>query len=82
LNISQQVSDFVVNEFIGKDFSEEFSNTFSLIESGILDSLAIVKLVEFVEKKFSLEINEDDLTPENFDNIDSISSLLKSKLDK
>lgn len=51
----------------------------SLVESGIIDSLGIMKLVDFVEKEFSVKIGDEDLVPENFETLDDIEKLLESK---
>lgn len=50
-----------------------------LLESGIVDSLGILDLVAFLESEFSLHINDDDLTPENFRSIESIVSFAEQK---
>ncbi len=52
----------------------------ALIESGFLDSIAIFNLVLFLERKFDLRIEIQDLSERNFSNIDSIANLVKSKL--
>ncbi len=51
----------------------------SLVESGIIDSLGIMKLVQFIESEFSIVIADAELTPDNFDTVDDIVKLLESK---
>ncbi len=51
----------------------------SLVESGIIDSLGIMKLVDFIEKEFHVKIGDADLVPENFETLDDITKLLASK---
>lgn len=53
-----------------------------LIEMGILDSLAIVTLIERIEDEFNIEIREEDIVPENFVAINSILQLISSYLDE
>ena len=50
-----------------------------LIESEILDSLGIMKLILFLENNSSVKISDDDLTLENFSSILSINSLIDRK---
>jgi len=50
---------------------------FSLINSGILDSLTIIQLVNEIEDYFGIMINEEDLTIENFTTIVQIEKLIK-----
>ena len=51
----------------------------SLVESGIIDSLGIMKLVDFIENEFRVKIGDEDLVPENFETIEDITKLLASK---
>ena len=43
---------------------------------GVLDSLAVLGLVGFIEPEFSVELSASDLTDENFESIASISRLV------
>ena len=51
----------------------------SLVESGVIDSLGIMKLVDFIEKEFRVKIGDADLVPENFETIEDITKLLAAK---
>ena len=53
----------------------------NLIESGIIDSMGIQKLIGFLESRFSIHIADEDLIPENFESIESIESFIKKKID-
>lgn len=49
----------------------------NLLDSGILDSLGIMKLLEYLERTFSIKIDEEDLLPEHFESINAITFLLQ-----
>ena len=51
----------------------------SLVDSGLLDSLSIVTFVGQLETKFGITISMSDMTLDNFDNINLITELVKSK---
>jgi acyl carrier protein len=51
----------------------------SLLENGIIDSVGIAELVAFLEKKYNIQIDEDDLMPENFDSFEAIKNYVNSK---
>lgn len=50
-----------------------------LIDSGALDSLAILDLVVFVERRFGIELAADDVTPRNFGSIASLAALIERR---
>jgi methoxymalonate biosynthesis acyl carrier protein len=71
-------------EFIKKDLARgkvtgSLGSSDDLIESEILDSLGIMKLILFLENNYSVKISDDDLTLENFSSIMSINSLIERK---
>ena len=51
----------------------------SLIESGIIDSLGIMKLVQFIETEWKIVIADAEIMPDNFDKVSDIVKLLESK---
>jgi acyl carrier protein len=57
-----------------------FSDEESLIHSGIIGSLAVFRLVSFLEETFSVTIADEEIVAENFDSIDKINCFVMSKL--
>ena len=54
-----------------------FKESSDFIENDILDSLDIIKLVVALEKEFSISVDSEDIVPENFENVENISKLIK-----
>ena len=46
----------------------------SLTETGVIDSIILIQLVDFLENKYKIEIPLEMLTPENFDTLDGINN--------
>ena len=53
----------------------------NLLESGIIDSLGVLELVTFMQQEFSVAIADEDLTPENFQNIESMVRFVQHSLE-
>jgi acyl carrier protein len=77
--VEAEIRTFLVENFPLYDQANLDRNQ-SLVESGLIDSLGILELVEFVETRFDLRIPEDELLPENLDSIANISRYLSGKL--
>lgn len=58
----------------------KLTNEFSLIDSGALDSLSIVDVVQRLQREFDIEILVQDVTLDNFDTIDLITKFVKTRL--
>jgi acyl carrier protein len=50
-----------------------------LLETGMLDSQGVLEVVGFIEETFSITVADEDLVPENFQNIDRIAAFVGSK---
>jgi acyl carrier protein len=73
---NKQIWEFIKAEIIKDNNISNFKDTDSLIETGIIDSLGIQKLLVYLENAFSIEISDDELVPENFETIDAIAQLI------
>ena len=58
----------------------DFERETSLIDDGLLESLDIVSIVTGIMDEFDVEINVDDLLPENFNSLDAMLALIERKL--
>jgi acyl carrier protein len=74
------IHDFIVEELLQGTNDPPLTNTDDLIDSGIVDSLGIMSLLIFLENRFSVKIPGEDLIPENFTSIETITSLINRQL--
>ena len=58
---------------------DSISDDQSLLLAGLLDSSLMLDLVSHLEKSLGITIDEDDLTPENFESISAIQRYLQSR---
>ena len=73
------LKEYIVSEFIPNGHTDEIQDDMDLLQSGILDSLALLKLVAFIEDKFNIALDPDEIDPENLKSINSISNLITKK---
>lgn len=56
---------------------DEIMETSSLIDDGILDSLRLVLFIQALESHFHVQVPEEKLQPEQFENIPKIVRLIE-----
>ena len=66
------VKDFIILNFLFGDESGLTSDSVSLLDSGIMDSIGVMELVSFLEIDMKLEVPDSDLVPENLDSVDNL----------
>ncbi|HZY65377.1 MAG TPA: phosphopantetheine-binding protein [Rubrobacteraceae bacterium] len=59
--------------------NREISDDEPLIENGVLTSLQTVELVMFMEDRFGITVEDDELDEENFGSVNNIAALVESK---
>jgi acyl carrier protein len=62
------------NSFMDNDTQLEDSD--SLTQKGIIDSIGLLELMDYISEKYSIEIPEEMLTPENFDSLQGITNMI------
>jgi acyl carrier protein/D-alanine--poly(phosphoribitol) ligase subunit 2 len=73
------VLNYVINEYM-EDEDETITYDTPLISSGYVDSFSMVSLLVFLENKFKIKIPPNKATPEAFDSVNSIVSLVSQHL--
>ena len=69
----EQIIEILTEICPGVDFEQETA----LIDDGLIDSLDIVAVVTDLMDTFDVQLGVDDLTPENFNSVDSICQLIE-----
>lgn len=74
----QGVSERVQRVFLETLNVEVASQDADLIESGVIDSLALVELLFAIEREFSVSLPLDDLDIDNFRSVNRISDVIEA----
>ncbi len=80
-DVAVSVETFVRHQFNVSDSDPGFDRTIDLFESGYVDSVGVVELLEYLTQAFDLEIPESDLFSEDFSSIDGIASIIARLID-
>lgn len=78
-SIKQSIRSYILAEFLQGESPENLLDDTPLRTSGILDSLATLNLVSFLEKEFGITIEAHEAGVENFDRIADIAALVARK---
>lgn len=70
----------ILQDVIGTaGFDIELDDDMSLIDSGLLDSMSIVRVVQQIQDTFDIDLDFADITLENFDSIKVLTPFIESK---
>lgn len=82
VDVRSDIREFIVDNFLFREDRETVSDTESLLENGLMDSTGVLELVAFLESDIGIEIEDNEIVPENFDSIENISNYANAKLSK
>ena len=80
--IEADVRGFVTDNFLFGRKNVSLDGDDSLLEQGLIDSTGVLELVSFIENKFEIKVEDDDLVPDNLDSINRLIAFIEAKLEE
>jgi acyl carrier protein len=78
-NVKDTIRDYILREYLPGESPANLTDETPLRTSGILDSMATLNLVTFVEQSFDITIDAHETGIEQFDRIADIAALVAQK---
>ena len=78
--LKTQVRQYVVDNLLMGTNGAELRDEDSFMQSQVIDSVGVVELVSFLEKHFSIKVEDQEMLPENLDSLNGIARYLQRKL--
>jgi acyl carrier protein len=78
--IEQQLRQFVIDNFAFGLEGDALRNDDSLLDQGIVDSTGVLELVAFLEERFGIKVQDQELVASNLDSINGLVGFLERKI--
>jgi acyl carrier protein len=78
-DVRASMRTFLTDNFLYMHPGVELSDEDNFLTLGIIDSLGFVELVEEVQSRYGLQIEDVEITEENFGSIDAIAQYVAAK---
>ena len=79
-DIKQTLKDFILETFLPGEDASQLTETTPLITDGVLDSIATLKLVMFLEETYKVTFAAHEVDVEHMNTIADIEQLVRSKM--
>jgi acyl carrier protein len=73
------IKNFILQEFLPGEDPSNLTATTPLMSSGILDSLATLKLITFLEQEFGVHVKAHEADEEHLNTLQAICDLVAAK---
>lgn len=77
--IKDEVRKFILEKFLF-NCGDQLDDEMSLIDTNTVDSVGILEIVGFIENRFRIKVEDEELTAENLDSINKIARFVERKL--
>ena len=78
-NYKAVIKDYILEEFLPGTKPGELTDSTPLITGAILDSLATLNLVSFLEERFGIEVQAHEVNVDNLNTVSDIAKLVAAK---
>lgn len=77
--IKRAVREYILADFMYGEEAVELDDSTPLVSGGILDSIATVKLVSFLEDTYDVQFQPHEMGAKHLETLDLIATLVESK---
>ena len=77
--IIRTVKEYILKTFLPGEDPKALTESTQLITGGVLDSLATLELVSFLEQQYGIELQAHEVDAANLGTLTAIANLVKSK---
>ena len=81
MQIESDIERYIAENLLFSDRFPYEADT-SFLREGILDSMGVMELVAYVGATFEIEVDPQDVTPENFDSVNRLASYIRRQQTK
>lgn len=78
-NVKSQVRAYIADNFVMGSNGAKFGDADSFLDLHIIDSTGFLELITFLEETFGIQVEDDEMVPENLDGLDNIEAYLERK---
>ena len=76
-DVKDKIRKFLSEEVLFDEGGAQIGDDQALVGE-VLDSLALMQLVEYIEQEFEIEVADEDVTPDNFQTLNDLERYVKA----
>ncbi len=77
--IEESIRSYLAENIIFSGNGYPYADDTSFLNEGIVDSMNILELVLFVEERFGVKVEDQEIIPDNFDSVSRLAAYVRSK---
>ena len=78
MKLKQEIKNYIIEASL--EDANKIKEETLIFDTGLLDSMGLLFLIEFLNENYQVEVNDEELNPKNFESINSIVDFVEAKL--
>jgi len=78
-DIKAAVRQYILDNFLMGDAGVQLQDDQSFLDHHIIDSTGFIELVTYLEETWKIQIQDEEMIPENLDSLDNIERFIQAK---
>lgn len=74
-----KVRSYILENYLFTEDQSELNSDDSFLDKGIIDSTGILEVIFFLEEEFGINVDDDEMIPENLDSVNNIVKYIDTK---
>lgn len=79
MNLEDHIRRYLAQNVLYVDDGFDYRNDTSFLAEGIIDSMGVMEIVAYVQSAFQINVEQSEVTPENFDSITGLAAFIRRK---
>ena len=77
--LEKQIRTYIAQNILFTGNEYPYTDDISFLDQGIVDSMNVLELVNFVEERYGLRVEDRDIVPDNFDSVARLAAYVRNR---
>jgi acyl carrier protein len=77
--LETQIRTYIAQNILFTGNEYPYADDISFLDQGIVDSMNVLELVNFVEERYGFQVDDRDIVPDNFDSVARLAAYVRKK---
>lgn len=79
-DIKNELKQFIINNYLLGSKDAQIEDDDSFLEKGIIDSIGVIELTNFIQDRYSIKVQVPEIIPDNLDTLNNLERYINKKL--
>jgi len=81
MTIQDQLKNYIMSQFLFEQDQQSLEPDDDLLNQGIIDSMGVLELINYMEETLGVQVSDEEITPENFRSLNTLMNLVRQKIE-